>query len=192
MQRMTTQKAVTPRRQGRMACDTIRIILPDVQGDNMSIRPYDKAKTLKKLGKQDFRHMTKEHAVQLVSMLDRVSPEVAMKALEQVPYIANVAIESAQAMRKSAVAAIHEGRKVSQSTLTNIDHVITVLETERARTDTSEAHRERALDGILELARLSAGIDRESKRHSLDVLRTVGGYLSVAGMTVVSAVGRSL
>lgn len=155
----------------------------------MAIRPYDEAKTLKKLGIQDFRHMTKDHAIQLVSMLDRVSPEVAMKALEQVPYIANVAIESAQTMRESAVAAIREGREISQSTLANIDHVITALEAELARTDTSEAHRERVLEGIIELARLSAEVDRESKRHAIDVLKTVGGYLAVAGMSVVSTVG---
>ena len=155
----------------------------------MTVRPYDEAKTLKKLGIQDFRHMTKDHAIQLVSMLDRVSPEVAMKALDQVPYIANVAIESAQTIRETANAAIHEGRKVSQTTLNNINHVISVLEAELARTDTNEAHRQKVLEGIMELARLSAEVDKESKRHSLEALKTVGGYLAVVGTTVMSTVG---
>ena len=38
-------------------------------------------KVLKKLGIDDFRHMTKNKVIKLVSMLDRVDPEVAKKAI---------------------------------------------------------------------------------------------------------------
>lgn len=46
-------------------------------------RTIGEAKALKILDIPDFRHLTKEKAVQLVSMLDRVDPEVAKAVLEQ-------------------------------------------------------------------------------------------------------------
>lgn len=42
-------------------------------------------KVLKKLGIEDFRHMTKDKIVQFASMLPQMDPEVAKKALEQFP-----------------------------------------------------------------------------------------------------------
>ena len=45
-------------------------------------RTIDERKALKMLDIPDFRHMTKEKAVQLVSMLDRVDPSVAKAVLE--------------------------------------------------------------------------------------------------------------
>lgn len=40
---------------------------------------------LKKLGISDFRHITKGKVIYLVSMLDKMDPEVAKKAIEQFP-----------------------------------------------------------------------------------------------------------
>ena len=48
---------------------------------------------LKKLGIPDFRHMTKDKIVQFASVLPRMDPEVAKKALEQFPEFAKSATE---------------------------------------------------------------------------------------------------
>ncbi len=45
-------------------------------------------KVLKKLGISDFRHLTKAKVIDLASMLDKMDPEVAKKALEQFPNFA--------------------------------------------------------------------------------------------------------
>ena len=45
-------------------------------------------KVLKKLGIPDFRHMTKDKVVRFASMLPKMNPEVAKKALEQFPEFA--------------------------------------------------------------------------------------------------------
>ena len=55
-------------------------------------RTLTEQKVLRKLGIQDFRHMTKEKVTGFVSMLPRMDPEVAKKALEQFPDFTKTAI----------------------------------------------------------------------------------------------------
>ena len=46
------------------------------------------ANVLKKLDIEDFRHITKDKVIKMASMLDKMDPEVAKKALEQFPEFA--------------------------------------------------------------------------------------------------------
>ena len=52
------------------------------------------AQVLKKLNIPDFRHLSKDNVMSFVSMIDKMDPEVAKKALEQFPDFAKVSIES--------------------------------------------------------------------------------------------------
>lgn len=54
------------------------------EDDKMEYQINEK-RALKKLGIDDFRHLTKANVVQLASMVDKMEPEVAKKALEQFP-----------------------------------------------------------------------------------------------------------
>ena len=47
------------------------------------VRSLTEQKVLKKLGIDDFRHLTKDKVITMASMLDRMDPEVAKKAIEQ-------------------------------------------------------------------------------------------------------------
>ena len=44
-------------------------------------RTLTEKKVLKKLGIDDFRHLTKEKVITMATMLDKMDPEVAKKAL---------------------------------------------------------------------------------------------------------------
>lgn len=48
-------------------------------------KPFTEQKVLKKLGIQDFRHLTKDKVITMASMLDKMAPEVAKKAIEHFP-----------------------------------------------------------------------------------------------------------
>ena len=48
-------------------------------------KPLTEQKVLKKLGIEDFRHLSKDKVIMMASMLDRMEPEVAKKAIEQFP-----------------------------------------------------------------------------------------------------------
>lgn len=50
-------------------------------------------KVLKKLGIEDFRHLTKYKVITMASMLDKMDPELAKKALEQFPHFSNTVKE---------------------------------------------------------------------------------------------------
>ena len=52
-------------------------------------RPLTEQQVLKKLKIEDFRHLTKDKVIAMASMLDKMDPEVAKKALEQFPDFAN-------------------------------------------------------------------------------------------------------
>ena len=58
-------------------------------------------KVLKKLGIDDFRHITKNKVIKMASMLDRVDPEVAKKAIEQFPDFSNTAKEILKEYKES-------------------------------------------------------------------------------------------
>lgn len=56
-------------------------------------RPLIEQKVLKKLNIEDFRHLTKDKVITMASMLDKMDPEVAKKAIEQFPEFANTTKE---------------------------------------------------------------------------------------------------
>ena len=50
-------------------------------------------KVLRRLGIDDFRHLTKDKVISMATMLDKMDPEVAKKALEQFPEFSKVSKE---------------------------------------------------------------------------------------------------
>ena len=52
-------------------------------------RTLNEKRVLKKLGIDDFRHLTKDKVMEMASLLDKMDPEVAKKAIEQFPDFAN-------------------------------------------------------------------------------------------------------
>jgi hypothetical protein len=55
-----------------------KVTVAYVEDDEMDYRISEK-RALKKLGIDDFRHLTKANVVQLASMVDKMEPEVAKK-----------------------------------------------------------------------------------------------------------------
>ena len=51
---------------------------------------YSEEAVLKILDIPDFRHLTKDKAIEFVSMIPQMDPEVAIKALEQFPQLKEV------------------------------------------------------------------------------------------------------
>lgn len=66
-------------------------------------------KVLKKLDIPDFRHLTKDKVIKMASMLDKMDPEVAKKAIEQFPEFANTTKEMySLKINSSTTAKLHE------------------------------------------------------------------------------------
>ena len=56
-------------------------------------RPYTEMQVLKKLDIPDFRHLTKDKVIEFATMVPRMNPEVAKKALEQFPNFASTSLD---------------------------------------------------------------------------------------------------
>ena len=72
-------------------------------------RSLTEAQVLKKLDIVDFRHLTKEKVMSMATMLDKMDPEVAKKALEQFPEFASTMRQILSEYKQS----LDEGMKLS-------------------------------------------------------------------------------
>ena len=64
---------------------------------------------LKKLGIDDFRHLSKKNIMHFASMIDRMDPEVAKKALEQFPTFASTSKEALMEYKNTIASRILDG-----------------------------------------------------------------------------------
>lgn len=56
-------------------------------------RSYTEMQVLKKLNIPDFRHITKDKVIEFATMVPKMNPEVAKKALEQFPNFASISLD---------------------------------------------------------------------------------------------------
>ena len=120
-------------------------------------------KVLKKLDIPDFRHMTKDKVVGFVSMLPRMDPEVAKKALEQFPEFAKTALAITEGMKA-------ELEKMVDSNAANMQEVngaylliLNSLKVELSQEGLSEAVRADIIDRMLTVAQMMSLKDTENK-----------------------------
>ena len=152
-------------------------------------RTIDERKALKILDIPDFRHMTREKAVQLVSMLDRVDPAVAKAVLEQYPQFANILIESAKSWRDNVGNALEENGKITYETVAAINAAISSLSSLLQREDIGEVERDKAAERMVELAKLLSEVDKRNKEFILNVLKIGGGVLLGFAMIAAAVLG---
>lgn len=150
-------------------------------------RTIGEAKALKILDIPDFKHLTKEKAVQLVSMLDRVDPEVAKAVLEQYPKFAEVVLSTARDWKENVGKALEENGKVAKETVAAVSAAMASLNDFIGREDITPEERFEMADRMIELAKLLNEIDRRNKDFMLKVLG-VGGATLVGFVAVAAAV----
>ena len=155
-------------------------------------RTIDERKALRMLNIPDFRHMTKEKAVQLVSMLDRVDPAVAKAVLEQYPEFASILLESARDWKESVGTALEENGKITRETAAAINAAISSLSGLLEREDVGEAERDSAAERMVELARLLNEVDKRNKDFILKVLGIGGAVLLGFAAVAASVLGVSV
>lgn len=94
----------------------------------------DEQKTLQVLGINSFRDATKDKLVQLVSMLPDMSPEVAMKAIEQIPNFANnfttILSDYKEALQSAITSEDKQLEAIINTRLLTIEKLNVILETD--------------------------------------------------------------
>ena len=146
-------------------------------------RTLSEQQVLRKLGIEDFRHLTKDKVVTMASMLDRMDPEVAKKALEQFPKFADTMKEILKEYKQTLDKALDENGQSVQSYYASCDALISSLQKELEKDSLSFEEKKYIIDKMIEVNKMKGDKDTENKKF----LATLAGF-GVAAVAVVTTV----
>ena len=144
---------------------------------------------LKKLDIPDFRHITKDHVITLTTMLDRVDPEVAKKALEQFPEFASLAREMVGEQKRIIDKAFEENAKGVEAYYAACNQIIDALGKQLEKDDLTPEERSEIIDNMLAVAENMSQKDSENKKFHMDAIKVFGGFAAVIGVAAIALLG---
>lgn len=152
-------------------------------------RSLTEQKVLKKLGIDDFRHLTKDKVITMASMLDRMDPEVAKKAIEQFPEFAHTRKDILQDYKQTLDKALDENSESVKSYYSSCDAIITSLQKELDKENLSFDEKRYIIDKMIEVNKMKGEKDSENKKF-IATLAVIGAAAigTVAGV-LASAIG---
>lgn len=148
-------------------------------------RPLTEQKVLKKLNIEDFRHLTKDKVITMASMLDKMDPEVAKKALEQFPEFSNTVKEMLIGYKDTLDKGLELNRESVQSYYDSCKSIIEVLQKQLDDENLSFEERKYIIDKMLEISKMMGEKDSENKRFIATM--AVTGMVAVGIVTAVLA-----
>lgn len=152
-------------------------------------RSLTEQKVLKKLGIPDFRHMTKDKIVAFATMLPKMDPEVAKKALEQFPEFANTATEIVSYYKEVVEKGFDYNDASVKSFYLTCDAIIETLNEQLKDGNLTFEEKQIVIDKMIELAKMKADKDSENKSFIMDSIKTVGAFFLGTVLTVAAVLG---
>lgn len=146
-------------------------------------RPLTEQKVLKKLGIEDFRHLTKDKVITMASMLDKMDPEVAKKAIEQFPEFSHTMKDILHDYKQTLDKTLEENGESVKSYYSSCDVIISSLQKELDKEDLSFDEKKYIIDKMIEVNKMKGDKDSENKKF-LATMAAVG----VAAVGVVAGV----
>lgn len=146
-------------------------------------------KVLRKLGIEDFRHLTKDKVITMASMLDKMGPEVAKKALEQFPEFSNTAKEMLIEYKDTLDKGLESNRESVQSYYDSCKSIIEVLQKQLDDDNLSFEEKKYIIDKMLEISKMIGEKDSENKKFiaTMAVVSTVA--VGIVTAVLASALG---
>lgn len=146
-------------------------------------RTLTEQKVLKKLGIDDFRHLTKDKVLTMVSMLDKMDPDVAKKAIEQFPEFAYTMKDILQDYKQTLDKTLEENDESVKSYYSSCDAIISSLQKELDKENLSFDDKKYIIEKMIEVNKMKGDKDSENKKF-LATKAAVG----VAAVGVVAGV----
>lgn len=151
-------------------------------------RPYTEVQVLKKLDIPDFRHLTKDKVMAFASMVPKMDPEVAKKALEQFPNFASASLDIMKEYRGIIEDVMKDDREGTQVCYDMYNRVMSSLEKILDQDELSFEEKTYILAQMREVADEVSRIDLEKSNNRLKLLGMVGGVAA----TIVAVLGAAL
>lgn len=152
---------------------------------------YSEEAVLKILDIPDFRHLTKDKAIEFVSMIPQMDPEVAIKALEQFPQLKDAALGMAKEYKEAMVKAIDADNDDAKALYATIDAIITSLQKELSREEISVEERHFIIEQMKDLAQFQHRAHKENQDFKVKIMGIGGGVVAVLGLALVAVLGGS-
>lgn len=146
-------------------------------------------KVLNKLGIEDFRHLTKAKVINLASMLDRMDPEVAKKALEQFPEFAKTSKEMLNDYKETLHKGIESNDKSVKAVYDNYSTIIVSLQKELDKEELSFDEKKYIIEQMKDIADKIDKKDTENKRWIAGMATIAAAVASVFAISLASVLG---
>ncbi len=147
-------------------------------------RSLTEQKVLKKLEIEDFRHLTKDKIVKMASMLDKMDPEVAKKAIEQFPNFSNTMKEILTEYKMSLDKALNSNDESVKSYYDSCDAIISTCQKELEKDNLTFEQRREIVEQMIIVARMKGDKDFENKKFI--------ATLAIAGLTAIGMTAAAL
>lgn len=152
-------------------------------------RTLTEANVLKKLDIEDFRHLTKDKVITMASMLDRMDPEVAKKALEQFPEFAKTTKEMLIEYKDTLDKGLQNNKDSVQAYYDACQSIIDSLQKQLENNDLSFEQRKEIIDQMLEITKMMGIKDTENKKFIVRMAMWGAAAIGVTVMALASALG---
>lgn len=155
-------------------------------------RPYTEIQVLKKLDIPDFRHLTKDKVIAFTSMIPRMDPEVAKKALDQFPNFASTSLDIMKEYREIIETALADDRDGTQKCYEMYDRVMNSLERILQEDELSFDEKAYILDQMKLVADEVSRKDYEKSSNRLKILGIAGGVAASIVAILGSIIGSNI
>lgn len=155
-------------------------------------RPYTELQVLKKLDIPDFRHLTKDKVITFASMIPKMDPEVAKKALEQFPNFASASLDVMKEYRGILEEAMQDDRESTQVCYDMYNRVMDSLERILHEDDLSFDEKTYILEQMRAVADAASQKDYEKANNRLKIIGIVSGVAASIVAVLGSVLGSNL
>ncbi len=155
-------------------------------------RPYNEIQVLKKLDIPDFRHLTKDKVIAFASMIPRMDPEVAKKALEQFPNFASTSLDIMKEYRSIIETTLEDDREGTQKCYEMYDRVMNSLEQILQEKELTFDEQTYILDQMKLVADEVSRKDSEKSNNRLKILGIAGGVAASVVAVLGSIIGSNI
>ena len=154
-------------------------------------RSLTEQKVLKKLNIEDFRHLTKDKVISMASMLDKMDPEVAKKALEQFPEFASTTKEMLSEYKETLDKGLESNKESVQSFYDSCNSIIVSLQKQLENDNISFEDKKYIMDKMSEVSKMMGEKDSENKRFIATMTAMGLTAVGVVAVALASALGGS-
>lgn len=152
-------------------------------------RALTEKKVLDKLGIDNFRQLTKDKVIEMASMLDKMDPEVAKKALDQFPDFAKTMKEILVEYKGFLSEGLKSNQENTKSFFESCDCAIQECQRVLDKDNLSFDEKHTVIMLMLEIAKMKKDANSENNKFITCLATTGIAALGIAATALVSVLG---